>query len=245
MQEQDIQSVPRPVVSIAIGIISVVLTALLTARIVWEETALTLQHGPQMIGFSLAHGYYAPLLLAPLITVIWLLIAVIVVIRRRLKSRPASPTLNSLIVLAVIALIVLSLPDTFWQRAFITKFAKNPHAADLMTYAAAEGSASTVKAYLDHGVAVEAKNHEGSTAAFTAAAGGSVEVLKLLTSRGANLNAINLYGDSPLEAAVENKHADAAAYLRTQSAKQIRGSDEQHQAASEMIVRRDIESMDH
>jgi len=198
-----------------------------------------------MTGFSLAHGYFAPLLLAPLITVIWLHIALIVAIRRRLKSRPASPALNSLIGLAIVALIVLSLPHTLWQRAFITKFAKSPHAADLMTYAAAEGSTSTVKAYLDHGVAVEATNNEGSTAAFTAAAGGSVDVLKLLTSRGANLDATDLYGDSPLEAAVENKHTDAAGYLRTMNAKRIRGSDEKHQAASEKIVRRDIEAMHH
>jgi hypothetical protein len=245
MQENDIQPARNPTASIIIGVICVVLIGLLTVRIVWEETALTLQQGPQMIGFSLAHGYYAPLLLAPLVTVIWLLIAVIVVVRRHLKSQPASPTLISLIGLAVLSLVVLSLPDAFWQRAFISKFAKSPHAADLMTMAAAEGNTSTVKAYLDHGVPLEATNYEGSTAAYTAAAGGSVEVLRILTSRGANLNATNLYGDSPLEVAVGNKHKDAADYLRSQHAKQIRGTEEQHQAASEMIVRRDIESMHH
>ena len=180
MQENEIQPSRRPIVSLIIGIICIVLTILLTARIVWEETALTLQQGPQMIGFSLAHGYYAPLLLAPLVTVIWLLIAVIVVVRRRLKSQPASPTLISLIGLAVLSLVVLSLPDAFWQRAFISKFAKSPHAADLMTMAAAEGSnTSTVKVYLDHGVPLEATNYEGSTAAYTAAAGGSVEVYEV------------------------------------------------------------------
>ena len=51
---------------------------------------------------------------------------------------------------------------------------ESSHAPDLHTYAAAEGHVTTVGGYLTHRVLLEAKNYEGSTAAFTAAAGGSV-----------------------------------------------------------------------
>ena len=54
-----------------------------------------------------------------------------------------------------------------------------------MTYAAAEGNVRTVRGYLEHGVPLEAKNYEGSTAAFTAAAGGSLPIVELLAAKGA------------------------------------------------------------
>jgi ankyrin repeat protein len=86
-----------------------------------------------------------------------------------------------------------------------------------------------------------ATNYEGSTAAFAAAVGGSLPVIKMLVSKGADLNAANSYGDSPLEAAAETGHTDVAVFLKAHGASQIRGTPEQRQAASAAIVRRDIE----
>jgi hypothetical protein len=57
------------------GVPVIFLTAILAVRIVWEETFLTLQHGPQMIGFSLAHGPAAVLLFAPLLLAAWFVVA--------------------------------------------------------------------------------------------------------------------------------------------------------------------------
>ena len=84
-------------------------------------------------------------------------------------------------------------------------------------------------------------DYEGATATLTAAAGGSLPVVEMLASRGADLNATNLYGDSPLEAAMENKHADVAAFLKARGATQIHGTPEQREAASDASVRRGIE----
>lgn len=39
---------------IAIGVPAVLFTAILAGRMLWEETFLTIQQGPQMLGFSLA-----------------------------------------------------------------------------------------------------------------------------------------------------------------------------------------------
>jgi hypothetical protein len=68
----------------------------------------------------------------------------------------------------------------------IERFAKSPHAVEFMTEDAAEGYARTVGVYLDHGISVNARGEYG-TAANAAAVGGSVEVLKLLQSRGADI----------------------------------------------------------
>jgi ankyrin repeat protein len=60
-------------------------------------------------------------------------------------------------------------------------------------------------------------------------------------SKGADLDTANSYGDSPLEAAVETRHMDVAAFLKAHGASQIRGTPEQRQAASAVIVRRNTE----
>jgi hypothetical protein len=223
------------------GILAIFLTALLAGRIVWEETILTIDHGPQMIGFSLAHGSGALLLFAPLMLVIWLIVAFLTIAISLWRKRSLPKPLWTSLAIAIAVLGLLALPPVFWQWLFIGSFAKSAHSIDLMTYAAAEGHVRTVRGYLSHGVALEGTNYEGSTAAFTGAAGGSVPVIEMLASMGANLNAINSYGDSPLEAAIENHHDAAVTYLRAHGATQIRGTPEQREAASQSIVRKQIE----
>jgi hypothetical protein len=226
-----------------LGIPANVFAALLTARLIWEETALTLQQGPQMIGFSLAHGYGAILFLAPLLLAIWLLAALVALIIVLIRRSPLHKPFLSCLVVGVVILGVLSLPGAFWQYAFISNFAKSPHAADLITSAAAEGDRRTVEAYLSHGVPIESKNYEGSTVLFSAAAGGNLDIVTMLVSRGAQLNATNLYGDSPMSAALGNKNAAVAAFLQKHGAIAIDGTPEQRNSAAETIVRRDMERM--
>lgn len=228
---------------LVIGVLLIVFAALLAARITWEETFLTFQQGPQMVGFSLAHGPGAILFIAPFILALWLVVTLIIMTVSLVKKKPLSRPFWSILAAAVLVISVLSIPAEFWQWMFIVSFAKSTHAADLMTYDAAEGCTHTVRGYLAHGVPLESKNYAGSTAAFTAAAGGSAQVLQLLASKGADLSAVNSYGDSPLEAAIENKHEAVAAFLRAHGARQIQGTPEQRQAASEAIVRRDIERL--
>jgi len=228
-------------VLVAIGVPAVLLTALLAGRILWEETFLTIQQGPQMLGFSLAHSDGAVLLLAPFLLGLWLLIALVTMTVCLWRKRPLSRWYWLTLASAIVTLGALAIPSTFWQWAFIGTFAKSPHAADLMVYEAAEGDVRTVRGYLEHGVPLTATNYEGSTAAFAAAAGGSLPVIKMLMSKGADLNAVNSYGDSPLEAATESGHTDVVDFLKSHGDSQIRGTPEQHQAASAAIVRRDIE----
>lgn len=241
MKETVIRTRKRHPWLIGFGALFLILGVVLAVRITWEETSLTWQQGPQMIGFSLAHGYCAPLLAAPIFLALWLAVTIIFAIVDRVKKFAANRAMLTLIAVSTLTLGILSLPETFWQWTFIHSFSASPHAGDLMTYDAAQGAVRTVRGYLDRGVPIETRNYEGSTAAFTAAAGGSVAVLELLAERKANLNATNSYGDSPLEAAIGNKHHEAAKFLRDHGARQIAGTPEQRDAASKAIVDREIE----
>ena len=109
-----------------------------------------------------------------------------------------------------------------------------------MVYAAGEGDARTVRRYLSSGVSIEAHDYEGVTPAFAAAARGNTALLEMLAAKGANLNALNDYGDSPLEAASRNHQGAAVAFLKAHGALQIKGTEEQRQAAADAIVRRQM-----
>lgn len=236
-------SATTPRTLLAFGIPIILFNGLLTGRMLWEETWLTFHSGPQMLGFSLAHGYLAFLLLAPLLSVAWLIIALIALALRLWRRRSPSKWYWRTLASAILVLGALAIPPVFWQWVSIRTFARSPYAAELMIYAAGEGDLRTVEGYLNHGVPLTSLDHDGATATFVAAAAGHLPVLKMLGSRGANLNAIDAYGDSPLAAAIANHHASAAEYLKAHGARQITGTPEQREAASRAIVQRDIERM--
>jgi hypothetical protein len=226
---------------VGIGIVAILFAAIFTGRMVWEETFLTLQQGPQMLGFSLAHGGGAILFLTPFVLSLWILSALLILAICLWRKRSLSKWYWSTLASAILVLGVLSIPPEFWQWLLIRSFATSPHAADLMVYDAAEGDVRTVRAYLEHGVPLTARDYEGSTAVFTAAAGGSLPMIEMLASKGANLDTTNSYGDSPLEAASKNGRVSVVDFLMAHGASRIRGTPEQRQAASEAIVRKEIE----
>lgn len=202
------------------GVAATFFTVLLAARLIWEETVLTIEQGPQMVGWTIVH-IFPFMFLAPLALAVWLLIAVIVLIALLIRRRRLSPFFWSTLAAGALVLGLFSVPGEFWQWAFIDCFAKSPYAADLMVDDAAAGYRTTVRRYLDHGVPVNARAHDGTTAVHAAAVGGNVDVLQLLVSRGADLNAVGSYGDSPLNAAIEMKHTAAIAFLTAHGARDI------------------------
>jgi len=212
------------------GVGSVLFAAILTGRIIWEETWLTMRHGPQMIGFSLAHGAGAILFLAPLILVAWFAVTVTFIAVTLLRKRLVSKALWSCLSAALVIFGVMSLPPVFFQWLFIGSFARTAHASDLMIDAAANGDLRTVRAYLAAGVPLEARNYNGATAVFAAATRGRVSTLEMLAVRGANLDATNSTGDSPLEAAVKQHDDVVSRFLMEHGAHQINGDEERWNA---------------
>jgi ankyrin repeat protein len=79
------------------------------------------------------------------------------------------------------------------------------------------------------------------TALHGAAAKGDTQTVGYLASKGANVNAIDRFGDSPLELAVSN-HQDATAKLLAElGAKRIQGSAAQREKAIHDQVQEQID----
>jgi hypothetical protein len=227
-----------------LGFLSMFAGAALCGRLVWEQTALTWRRGPQMVGFSLAHGYAAPLLLAAPALLLWtgilvVLVVVAVVTRRRVAR---AVWFDLLVSCGVIGIAFV--PYGTWQSVFAGRLARGPYVGEFMTYAAATGDLRTVKALLAQGASVDVTDREGKTGLHGAAVGNKVLVLEYLLSRGASIDAINRFGDSPLAGAVEAKSGDAAAYLARRGGHDIRGTEAQREKAVHDIVSEDIARMD-
>ena len=225
-----------------IGTLCVLFSGLLAARLVWEQTALSVESGPQMVGFSLMHsGIGLVLWLGPIVGIVWAIATGITLAIKRERPDRIRVGLFSAFVLSVVLLLV---PYGIWQRLLVSAHAHGAHAGEFISYASATGDLATVKALIDEGVPVNARNeHDGSTALHGAAVEGRIAVIRYLLSKGADVNALNAYGDSPLHEAITMNKADAIALLREHGGKEIIGSDEQRAKAVHDEVARDINSM--
>ena len=178
-----------------------------------------------MVGFSLAHSGLAVLMLAPFAGAAWAIGALSLTLFR--KSWQQRFRL-ALIVVYCLLVLLMFVPYGFWQRLLVQKHAHGLHVGEYVSYAAAAGDLATVKAFLAQGVAVDVRSEDnGATPLHGAAVEGQIAVMEYLLSQGADVNALNSHGDSPLENAVSSKHADAAELLRAHGGRQIRGSDAQ------------------
>lgn len=123
--------------------------------------------------------------------------------------------------------------------------ARSAHAAEFFTYAAASGELSTVKALVASGLSPKtAKEDDGKTALHGAALQGQIEVMDYLLSQGADINAIDRYGESPLGYAVKEGKSEAAAFLTARGAREVHGTREQLEQVTSEIVRKQMERMD-
>ena len=197
-----------------------------------------------MVGFSLAHGGGAILLVFPVLLFFWLIVVSALSVWNVVRRRHVSRTRWAGIGLCVLLLLLGSLPEGFWQRAFIGRMAASPHSGDLLFYASCRGDLGTVQGLVTHGVSVNATDRAyRKTALHCAASGGDTRIVQYLASKGANLNAVDRAGDSPLELAISN-HQEATTNLLTElGGKRIQGSDEQKQKAIHDQVQEDIERL--
>jgi hypothetical protein len=228
----------------ATGVIFFVGAVMLFARLIWEETVWTWERGPQMVGFSLAHGGGAILLLFPVLLFVWTIAVLAVSVWSAIKRRQVSRTRWAGIGIIVLLLLLGSLPEGFWQRAFIGRMAASQRSGDLLFYAACRGDLGTVQGLVSRGVSVNATDRAyWKTALHCAASTGDSRIVRYLTSKGADVNAVDRAGDSPLELAISN-HQDAAMKLLIElGAKKIQGSEEQKQKAIHDKVQEDIEGL--
>eukprot|EP00741_Cyanophora_paradoxa_P015539 tig00020902_g15000.t1 len=76
-----------------------------------------------------------------------------------------------------------------------------------------KGNLEGVKRYLAMDVDVDSADYDGRTALHLAASDGHIDIIHLLIDRGANLNAKDRYGGTPVIDAVRHKQDEAAALL--------------------------------
>lgn len=220
-------------------------SVVLAARLTWEQTLLTWSYGPQMVGFSLAHGSGVFLLFFPLVLVAWLLASIgFLGFSFSRKRRPPSTSLL-LMVLSLAVLLSLFLPYGFWQRLFAGRLADGPYVGEFMTYASAAGDLSTVRALVSHGASVNSRNREGKTGLHAAAVSGQLAVVEYLVANGADPNLLDRFGDSAMEIAASENHMELAKFLADHGGRRVRGDEALRQKSSEEIVHEDIEKMEH
>ena len=189
-----------------------------------------------MVGYSLMHSALGVvLLLATLASLLW---PIAVLITALFKRTLGGTWALSLLAIYAVGWGLLYVPYGFWQRAFIWKFTPM-QATALMTSAAAKGDLTTVRAFLERGVPIDAQARNG-TALHGAAVAGQIEVMDFLLAHGANANAINPFGDSPLTNA---RSVKAQALLKSHGGERIEGTQEQRNRAIENELREDSERL--
>lgn len=74
-----------------------------------------------------------------------------------------------------------------------------------------------IQKLLDAGASINTKNNAGETPLHLAAADGNLESVKFLVANHANVTAVDLQGETPMQEAIKTKHSDVATFLSTQS----------------------------
>lgn len=228
-----------------LGIATTLVSGSLAARLVWEQTWLTWQSGPQMVGFSLAHGTAAlVLVIAPLLLIVWIL-AIVVRGWRALRGRVRLSRLDwaHCATAAVIAAAIFS-PYRWWQTLFAARLARGPYGAEFLTYAAATGDLRTVRALANHGIPLGAMSEDGQTSLGAAAVGNQPRVIVYLLDSGLPVNTLNGSGDSALDEAIDNRASDAVRILSARGGARIHGSSAQHDSVVKANVDRAVNNLD-
>ena len=159
---------------------AVIPPALLAADMVWENTALSWERGPQMIGFTLLHTAGIILFPAILASLVWVLSTWLIPLFTK-KWRLAN-LLGTFLIAALLG--VASLSYGFWVKTFATRIANGPHAVEFLVHMSALGELSAVEALLDVGVPINESNRQGLRAIEAAENAKRPEVQAYLASRG-------------------------------------------------------------
>jgi hypothetical protein len=170
-----------------------------------------------MVGFSLVHGFLFLLALFA-----WLLGPFGTVILWKLRRKSVLKRSWTAIASAGPSLALLFIPQSFLNRVFISQLAGSSHAAELLVRAAGvDGDGRLVQGLLEHGVNANATDREGDTAPHLAASAGRTDLVSYLIARGADINAVNAYGDSPVAWATDNHQTVAEQMLKAHGGKYL------------------------
>lgn len=160
--------------------LAVIPPAFLAIDLIYEQTVLSWERGPQMVGFTLLHTagiVLLPLILASLLWCATTLLLPLFTRRWNLGNIAGAVSIAGL-------LGVTMLPYGFWVTLFADRIAKGPHAAEFLVDMAASGEVRSVRALVAQGVPVNASNRAGLRAIEAAANAQQEEARLLLETLG-------------------------------------------------------------
>jgi hypothetical protein len=185
---------------------------LLAFDLVYEQTFLTWERGPQMIGFSLMHsGVGALLILVVYAGLLWVAAVVVYAV----LSRSFGGTLT-LVLLACygLAWVIMSIPYHWWQLQMVERLGPWPNGAKALHYADPAG-VKLIKALIQKGYDVNYADEYNYTTLHASVVWGNPEIVALLLEHGARIDErAKLSGITPLLLAIrENRDAIAVLLL--------------------------------
>ena len=171
------------------GYVLLAAAALFAGRIIYEETILTWNNGPQMVGFALAHGAAPVFLIAGLIALpggsVWVIGSLILLLRRRFRIKLIDWA--PVIFLPVLAAL-LCIPYAVWEEFTVAAAGPGTYGKEFMVEAAAQGRQGFVRYLLAKGYDINYEDSGGTTALSGAAVEGRVAMVKFLVAKGADVN---------------------------------------------------------
>jgi ankyrin repeat protein len=171
-------------------------------RILWEETFLTCERGPQMIGFSMAHTMPALMLLGVLgllMAHIWLVVIGFHVFWRQTSLAPVD---RMLVVSLILTLVLLYSPQRGWEFLMGRVCGPRQSAAELFAKGGTPVDHFLLKVVLKNHGNVNQPVSTGGTLLGIAIARGDVAAVRILIDRGADVNGMD-YSSTPLNEAAE------------------------------------------
>jgi hypothetical protein len=174
-----------------IGWLILPVQSLFVGRIVYESTFLTCWNGPQMVGFAMMHlnpGIFLAGLLFLAFGALFLVVALFFGLFKKLRfARTEWLLLGGYL----LGFSLLGLPYSMWERIDMNFCSSGPLGDSFLQEAAFKGDISQVKKLLEQGHSVNHALGDGETALTSAVRGGKVDVVRLLLSRGADVNTEN------------------------------------------------------
>ncbi|GBG34800.1 Protein kinase, putative [Hondaea fermentalgiana] len=110
-------------------------------------------------------------------------------------------------------------PGTFMRLALALGGVGHELDSSAMLYAVAQDDQARVQTLLDQGVDVNVSDYDRRTAAHLASSSGLLGMLQLLSEVGADLNALDRWGGTPLDDAIVEKNEECVAFLKSQGCK--------------------------
>jgi hypothetical protein len=194
------------------GLVLVSATAVLTARVVYEQTLVTWMRGEPWVGVAESHSIVDLIgMLCVLLAAVWALLVVILAAFNQLRFSAAEWTLMAVL---VVCCGLWTVPSDSWQLLMARSHDTGQAPKKWVVSAAAKGDILLLGYLLTHGVDVNTRAQYGESPLGAAAAGGQMEAARMLIARGARLDnrtAITL--ETPLTEAARMNHTDMVKLL--------------------------------